>query len=75
MRLIECHSTGGYRLTKDLLGDDEIPPYGILSHTWQHGEEVTFNEMTEGNGKTKSGYRKIEFCMQQANRDGLDYAW
>ncbi|KAF2647089.1 HET-domain-containing protein, partial [Lophiostoma macrostomum CBS 122681] len=75
MRLIESDGTGGFRLTKDLLGDDEIPPYGILSHTWQNGEEVTFNDIEGGTGNGKSGYKKIEFCMRQAKRDDLHYIW
>lgn len=74
MRLLEC--TGdGFALTKDFVGDDIIPPYAILSHTWKDGEEVTFDELTNGAGNAKQGYNKIQFCGQQAKRDGLQYFW
>lgn len=74
MRLLEC--TGdGFALTKDFVGDDIIPPYAILSHTWKDGEEVTFDELTNGAGNAKQGYNKIQFCGQQARRDGLQYFW
>jgi hypothetical protein len=28
-----------------LVGDDKIPPYAILSHTWDEGQEVTFDDL------------------------------
>jgi hypothetical protein len=31
--------------------------------------------MLEKNGKRRTGYGKIQFCAQQANRDGLNYFW
>ena len=43
--------------------DDDIPRYAILSHTWgADDDEVTFRDLTEGTGRNKAGYRKIEFC-------------
>jgi len=74
MRLLECNSGGKFSLTKDLIGDDEIPSYAILSHTWE-GQEVTFNDLMYGTGKSKAGYGKIQFCGQQTERDGLRYFW
>ena len=44
------------------MGDDEIPPYAILSHTWREGEEVTFQDLIKGTGKNKTGFHKIQFC-------------
>src|SRR5271168_482959 len=58
--------------------DDEIPPYAILSHTWlavQEGEEPTYADLIKGTGKGKFGYKKIQFCGEQARRDGLQYFW
>ncbi len=49
-------------------------PYAILSHTWT-GEEVTYQDLITGAGKSKSGYEKIKFCGEQATRDGLQYFW
>ncbi|KAF2850325.1 WD40 repeat-like protein [Plenodomus tracheiphilus IPT5] len=75
MRLLERISGEDFVLTKDFIGDDEIPPYAILSHTWKDGEEVTLDELMNGTGKRKRGYNKIQFCGQQAKRDGLRYFW
>ena len=55
---------------------NDVPPYAILSHTWgADDEEVTFKDLTEGTGKNKAGYDKIEFCGKQAASDGLQYFW
>lgn len=75
MRLLECNSEGSFNLTNDLIGDHVIPPYAILSHTWQEGEEVTFDDLMGNSGKGKAGYKKLQFCAQQAQRDGLRYLW
>jgi hypothetical protein len=75
MRLLEYHSTGTLSFTQDYIGDDEIPPYAILSHTWQHGQEVTYNGFNEVSGKSKAGWDKIRFCAQQAKRDNLHHIW
>lgn len=74
MRLLNYGDDGEINLTRDLLGNDEIPPYAILSHTWG-SEEVTFNDLTNGTGKDKAGHDKIRFCMRQAARDGIHYSW
>src|SRR5271154_1252607 len=75
MRLLECKNAGVFSLTKDLIGDD-IPKYAILSHTWGADvEEVTFEDLVKGTGKSKASYQKIRFCGEQAARDGLQYFW
>jgi hypothetical protein len=38
-------------------------------------EEATFQELVQGIGKSKAGYRKIRFCEEQATKDGLQYVW
>jgi hypothetical protein len=75
MRLLKCNSAGQFSLTEDIVDDDKIPPYAILSHTWKEGEEVTFQELIEGTGMDKPGYEKIRFCGEQGKRDGLQYFW
>jgi len=76
MRLLLRSETGEISLTKDLVGDDPIPPYAILSHTWgPDNEEVTFEDMINGTGEDKPGYEKIRFCGEQARQDGLQYFW
>ena len=55
-------------LTTDLL--NKIPPYAILSHTWgADDEEVTFDDLENGRGKSKAGYAKIQFCGEQPKKD------
>jgi len=79
MRLLERGDNGELRLTKHT--DDaisQIPPYAILSHTWGH-EEVPFKDLEDGTedgtARKKAGYAKIQFCGDQAWRDGLKYFW
>ena len=73
MRLLERNNGGAFSLTKDF-GDDDIPRYAILSHTWgADTEEVTFKDLMDGTGKSKAGYDKIQLCGEQARRDGLQY--
>jgi hypothetical protein len=75
MRLLQrLPDDGGFSLVSRV-GKD-IPPYAILSHTWDSdNDEVTFKEISEGEGKGKSGYRKLSFCSKQAARDALDFFW
>ena len=74
MRLLERNNDGEFCLTKNF--SDHIPKYAILSHTWgADAEEVNFRDLIDGTGKSKDGYRKIQFCGEQASRDGLQYFW
>jgi hypothetical protein len=74
MRLLKFGSRGELNLTKTLIED--IPCYAILSHTWGvDDEEVTFDDLKDGSGKSKAGYVKIQFCGEQARKDGLRYFW
>ncbi|KIM95286.1 hypothetical protein OIDMADRAFT_183875 [Oidiodendron maius Zn] len=74
MHLLEYNNDSEFSLTKDF--HDHIPRYAILSHTWgADTEEVSLRDLIDGTGKSKDGYRKIQFCGEQANRDGLRYFW
>ncbi|ORX97285.1 heterokaryon incompatibility protein-domain-containing protein [Clohesyomyces aquaticus] len=77
MPLLKINHNGNFSLTR--FGPNNIPPYAILSHTWEADEqELTFEEMMTGTGLNKAGvagYRKIQFCGDQANKDGLEYFW
>ena len=76
MRLLRWSGAGQAAFTQDLVGDDPIPPYAILSHTWGKDiEEVTFEDLKNGNAEAKAGYKKIQFCGEQAKEDGLEYFW
>ena len=73
MYLIEDNGHGDLSLVEK---HDNNIRYAILSHTWgADGEEVTFKDIMEGSGKNKAGYKKIEFCRNQAAKDGLQFFW
>jgi hypothetical protein len=73
MRLLRYNNDDDFSLTEFFEGD--IPKkYAILSHRWG-AEEVTFKDLTDGTSKGKAGYGKIQFCGEQARRDGLQYFW
>jgi hypothetical protein len=88
MRLLKYEDDG--RLTITSFDDGAIPPYAILSHTWgEDAEEVTFADLDLAKGCSKPkpgykkmfsnkkmpGYKKIRFCGEQAQQDGLQYFW
>jgi hypothetical protein len=76
MWLLSRSNHGGYRLT-EFYDEDEVPPYAILSHRCLQPDaaEPTFQDLRRGLGQEKPGYKKIEFCGEQAGRDGLKYFW
>lgn len=59
---------------KEFMGDDNLPPYAILSHTWG-GDEVTYQEMTSWKPKRRAGYTKIKYSCDQAIKDNLEWVW
>ncbi|KAF2179625.1 hypothetical protein K469DRAFT_299441 [Zopfia rhizophila CBS 207.26] len=72
MRLLNVNVDGSFILTTFI--GNRVPSYAILSHTWEvNNQEVTFQDLKKGIGSSKSGYRKIQFCGDQAQRDGLKY--
>ncbi|KAL5316190.1 hypothetical protein ACEPPN_015235 [Leptodophora sp. 'Broadleaf-Isolate-01'] len=75
MRLLKRDSSGDLSLTEDIIDNGKLPPYAILSHTWTEGQEVSFQELLAGKNKAISGYDKIRFCGERAERDGLQYFW
>lgn len=50
MRLLDTHN---FKIRE--FRDDEIPPYAILSHTWDE-EEVIFQDMEGDHEVDKKGY-------------------
>ena len=53
---------------------ENVPPYAILSHTWEQ-EEVLFCDITTDVEKKKRGWAKILGASFEANRLGLLYLW
>jgi hypothetical protein len=75
MRLLQRDGAGRYRLEK-FTGDDVVPCYAILSHTWgSDNDEVTFADLENGTRTHIVGYRKLDFCAEQAAKDNLQYFW
>ena len=74
MRLLKRRADGSFSLIT--FTTSNVPRYAILSHTWDaDSQEVTYQEITCSTGSSKTGYRKIEFCADQAEEDGLEYFW
>src|ERR1051326_351949 len=74
MRFLKFNDEGVPSLVE--FNGDDIPHYGILSHTWgRESEEVTYEDLRNGTGAQKAGYDKIKFCAEQSDRDGLRYFW
>jgi hypothetical protein len=65
------------KLILQTFDSDKSPAYAILSHTWHtdDSQEVSFQELQAGKGEAKEGYKKIQFCAEQAAHDGLRYFW
>lgn len=74
MRLL--HAGDGGPLTLKTFEPDSVPPYAILSHTWlAQDDEVSYIDIVEASGTQKPGYGKLQFCHDQAQKDGLQYFW
>ncbi|KAF2801912.1 HET-domain-containing protein [Mytilinidion resinicola] len=60
---------------KEFVGNG-IPPYAILSHTWED-DEVSLQALpTAGHiAPEPAGYTKIKKCCEQAASDGFQYVW
>ncbi len=60
---------------KDFVGCDDVPPYAILSHTWED-EEVSFQEIEiSGRLRTRRASERSILTCRQARSNGIDYAW
>jgi hypothetical protein len=73
MRLLSTQNWG----IKDFISDDQVPPYAILSHTWDE-DEVNFQQwenMEFSDISHMKGYSKIKKFGEQAAIDGFDWVW
>jgi hypothetical protein len=73
MRLINAHTLE----VIEYLSEDRVPPFVILSHTWED-EECTFQQMqipVHPDLMSRSGYKKIQSCCKQTLKDGYEWAW
>jgi len=75
MRLLRRRENGTFSLTT-FINLNNVPRYAILSHTWDaNDQELTYQEIMNNRGSDKTGFRKIEFCADQAEKDDLNYFW
>jgi hypothetical protein len=74
MRLLQRNHNSRFTLT-EFTGDD-IPRYAVLSHTWgADHDEITLADLEKDTDMTKAGYKKLQFCADQAVKHGLRYFW
>ncbi|PHH93288.1 hypothetical protein CDD83_7987 [Cordyceps sp. RAO-2017] len=75
MRLL---SVSSLHLTTFMGADEDIPPYAIVSHTWDDAE-VTFEDIRAHRSKLdlleSPQFDKIRHSCARAAEDGLDYVW
>ncbi|KAI0113790.1 heterokaryon incompatibility protein-domain-containing protein [Nemania sp. FL0031] len=69
MRLLNVNSLE----VQEFIGRD-LPPYTILSHTWEF-EEVSFQDLQSGGMVRLIGFRKLQFVCEQTRRDGFQFTW
>lgn len=67
-------NTKSLELEEFVSEEEKYGRYAILSHVWED-EEVTFQDVRDGVGKDKAGYKKIEYSCQRAIQDKLDFVW
>lgn len=51
-----------------------IPPYAILSHTWEE-DEVLYADIQNDRAANKIGYAKVMGFCEEASAKGLKWAW
>ncbi|KAK4234578.1 heterokaryon incompatibility protein-domain-containing protein [Achaetomium macrosporum] len=77
MRLLET-SRSDIPKMHEFVGS-QIPPYAILSHTWEDDEvtmqQLAAGELNIGTLQAKTGFRKIHRTCELARTWGLRYAW
>ncbi|EFR03581.1 HET domain-containing protein [Nannizzia gypsea CBS 118893] len=59
---------------EEFFDDSTLPRYAILSHRWQD-EEVSLQQLRDGQAAQLHGYKKLADSCSQALRDGFDYVW
>jgi hypothetical protein len=74
MRLLHIEDDSSLSLAP-FLGNELIPQYAIVSHTWSD-DEVTLQDLREGTAQKKEeGYKKLMLYRNFAVEDGLRYLW
>ncbi|KAH9907700.1 heterokaryon incompatibility protein-domain-containing protein [Xylariomycetidae sp. FL2044] len=68
MRLLNVHTLKLVEFGAD------IPPYAILSHTWEE-EEVLYQDILGPDAREKKGFAKVLGCCRQAIADNYEWVW
>ncbi|KAM6513508.1 hypothetical protein FALCPG4_015916 [Fusarium falciforme] len=78
MRLLNTHDW----TLNEFISDEEVPPYAILSHTWdeneinfQQWESMAISDIMASDIYSMKGYHKIKQFGQKAASDGFDWVW
>ncbi|KAH7466581.1 hypothetical protein FOMA001_g15905 [Fusarium oxysporum f. sp. matthiolae] len=78
MRLLNIHNW----TLKEFISDNEVPPYAILSHTWdenevnfQQWESMATSSILVADINKMEGYQKIKKFGQEAANNGFDWVW
>ncbi|EWZ80782.1 hypothetical protein FOWG_15125 [Fusarium oxysporum f. sp. lycopersici MN25] len=78
MRLLNIHNW----TLKEFISDNEVPPYAILSHTWdenevnfQQWESMATSSIMVADINKMEGYQKIKKFGQEAANNGFDWVW
>jgi hypothetical protein len=61
----------------EFISDDSIPPYAILSHTWDE-EEVSYHQwesLSEQDLSALKGYHKIRAFGKKAAENDFEWCW
>jgi hypothetical protein len=75
MLLLKIEDNGDVSLV-EYMDERKIPLYAILSHRWGTDiEEVTFQEIQQKTGTTKTRRDKIIACAGQVKEDDLRFIW
>ncbi|KAF7951592.1 hypothetical protein EAE96_006896 [Botrytis aclada] len=72
MRLLDTKDTENIRVQE--FSQRNIPSYAILSHRWEE-DEVTFEDIKNGNFNQRKGFAKLEECRRRAREDEYDWVW
>jgi hypothetical protein len=70
MRLLQRNNDDNYSFTEFI--EETIPRYAVLFHTWGADHDaVTLSDLRKDTGTSKAGYRKLQFCADQAAKHGF----
>ena len=72
MRLLQYNSDGNFSLTEFF--NKVIPEYAILSQRWET-EKAKFEDLQKEIGTKEAGYKKLQFCKEQARGVALKHFW